>query len=70
MAPIYIIILFLTPGDAMIDGDEDGADKNRACQKLMSVFSLPVEDVTFCKKATQCEEANNRDATIGTIMNC
>ena len=40
MAPIYIIILFLTPGDAMIDGDEDGADKNRACQKLMSVFSL------------------------------
>ena len=40
MAPIYIIILFLTPGDAMIDGDEDGADKNRACQKLISVFSL------------------------------
>ena len=26
--PIYIIILFITPGDALIDGDEDdnGAD--------------------------------------------
>ena len=40
MAPIYIIILFLTPGDAMIDGDEDGADENRACQKPISVFFL------------------------------
>ena len=46
MAPIYIIILFLTPGDAMIDGDEDGADENRACQKPISVFFC-VKDVTF-----------------------